>query len=80
MPAIYVINQILPNLDDPPIVDVLEGITGDLLLMTGASLIRVFQRIDVFVRVKPARWLTERVTQRYLRSDPDEWQLPFNDR
>ena len=54
------------HLDNPPVVDVLEGVAGDLLLMTGSSVIRISQRVDVFVGMKPAWGLAERVAERDL--------------
>ena len=42
------------SLDDPPVVDILEGVAGDLLLMRGASTICIPDRIDMFMTMKPA--------------------------
>jgi len=48
--------QVLPvrPLDDPPVVDVLVGVAGDLLLVGGPAPVRVPDRIDVLVAVEPA--------------------------
>ena len=70
---------ISPHLDDPPVVDILEGVTGDLLLVTRSSTIGIFQRIHLFMRVQPTWWLTKRVTQRDLRPVFDERRLTLDD-
>ena len=66
-------------LDDPPIVDVLESVAGDLLLMARAPVVRIFDGINVFVGMKPTGRLAERVPQSDLRSDHDERRLIFDD-
>ena len=76
----YSANATKLYLDDPPIVDILEWITGDLLLVTGTSLVGVFEGIYGLMRVKPAWRLSERVTQCDLRPNFHERRLPFDNR
>ena len=40
--------------DDPPVIDVFEHITGDLLLVGAASTIWVAHGVDMGMRVEPA--------------------------
>ena len=40
---------------DPPIIHIFEDITCDLLLMTGSPPVRVSDRVDMSMRVEPAR-------------------------
>ena len=40
--------------DNPPVIDILEAITGDLLLRRAATPIRVLDGVGVCMRVEPA--------------------------
>lgn len=49
-------HQLVPPgvLDNPPVVDVLEGVAGHLLLVGAATAILIYHRVGALVRVKPA--------------------------
>lgn len=62
-------HQLLPAriFDDPPVVDIFEGITGDLLLVRAAPPIVIPDWIVDFVRMEPAGdWLGDRASQSHL--------------
>lgn len=45
---------LLRSLHDPPVVDVLKAVARHLLLVRGASLVRISDRVHVGVRMEPA--------------------------
>ena len=65
--------------DDPPIVDVLVVVAGDLLLVRRASLVGILDRIFVGVTVQPAG-LAVTVAQRHLRTVHHLQRLAAKDR
>ncbi len=65
--------------DDPPVIDVLEVVARDLLLVGGAAVVRVTQRVRVVVGVEPARRRAVRATQRHLGAERDVERLSLRD-
>lgn len=66
------------SLYNPPIVDIFEAVACDLLLMTGASFVRIADWVNVGMGVQPAG-TTKGVTQCYLRALSYDKRLTFCD-
>ena len=73
--------QVFPvwTLDNPPVVDVLVTVAGDLLLVRRPSAVRVAHRIDMLVRVEPAGSPVG-VSQGHLRPVRHRQGLTLDDR
>lgn len=56
-------------LNNPPVVNVFKNVAGDLLLVTASTVVRVTNRVQMRVRMQPARTIGYVVclSQRYLR-------------
>jgi len=67
------------SFNDPPVVDVLCVVTSNLLLMTGTTLIRIFDWVISIVAVQPAG-ISVSVTKRDLRTVNNFQRLTTNNR
>ena len=67
------------SLHNPPVVDILEGVAGDLLLMRRTSTISISDRINMFMTVQPTG-LSMSMSQSDLTSMNNHLRLTSNNR